>query len=137
MERKSRWIASSPRAHRETNGFDLPQPRKENVPCAMEPTLEFQKRIQPALDTAIVQILEFAVCCGFVPSWLSQLLQFPLGIDNDVLTVKYKDGEKTIIVTPETSTVRIEPGARSELHKRARIVAAVSQGIEGKRYSQQ
>jgi hypothetical protein len=55
------------------------------------------------------------------------------GIDGDVLTVKYKDGEKKIIVTPETSIVRFEPGARSELHKGTKIVATVSQGADGDR----
>jgi hypothetical protein len=52
-------------------------------------------------------------------------------IDGDVLTVKYKDGEKRIIVTPETSIVRFEPGDRSELREGTKIVATVSQNPDG------
>jgi hypothetical protein len=55
------------------------------------------------------------------------------GIDGDELTIKYKDGEKKVIVTPETSIVRFEPGDRSELKQGAKIVATVLQGPDGGR----
>jgi hypothetical protein len=37
------------------------------------------------------------------------------GVDGQVLTVKYKGGEKKLLVTPETVVVTYEPGDRSEL----------------------
>ena len=37
------------------------------------------------------------------------------GVDGQMLTVKYKGGEKKLIVTPETSVVTYEPGDKSEL----------------------
>ncbi len=37
--------------------------------------------------------------------------------EGDILTVTYKDGEKKIVVTPETSIVRFEPGDFSELRQ--------------------
>lgn len=44
------------------------------------------------------------------------------GVDGQVLTVKYKDGEKKIIVTPDTPVVTYVPGDRSELKPGAKIV---------------
>lgn len=37
------------------------------------------------------------------------------GVDGQMLTVKYKGGEKKLVVTPETSVVTYEPGDKSEL----------------------
>jgi hypothetical protein len=37
------------------------------------------------------------------------------GVDGQMLTVKYKGGEKKLVVTPETSVVTYVPGDRSEL----------------------
>lgn len=51
----------------------------------------------------------------------------------DVLTVTYKDGEKKITVTPETSIVRFEPGDISELSHGAKIVATVLERPDGLR----
>ncbi len=44
------------------------------------------------------------------------------GVDGQVLTVKYKDGEKKIIVTPDTPVVTYVPAERSELKPGAKIV---------------
>jgi hypothetical protein len=43
------------------------------------------------------------------------------GVDGPVLTVKYKDGEKKLIVTPTTPIVRYEIGDKSELKPGAKI----------------
>ncbi len=51
--------------------------------------------------------------------------------EGDVLTVTYKDGEKKIVVTPETSVVRFEPGDFSELRQGAKIVATVLDKPDG------
>jgi hypothetical protein len=53
------------------------------------------------------------------------------GADGDVLTITYKDGEKKIIVTPETSIVRFEAGELSELRQGAKIVATVVERADG------
>jgi Cu/Ag efflux protein CusF len=49
------------------------------------------------------------------------------GVDGPVITVKYKDGEKKIVVPPGTPIVRYEVGQKSELKPGANIniVAAV------------
>ena len=51
--------------------------------------------------------------------------------DGDVLTITYKDGEKRVPVTSETSIVRFEPGQRSELVPGAKIVAIVQDHADG------
>lgn len=51
--------------------------------------------------------------------------------EGDVLTITYKDGEKKIIVTPETPIVRFEPGDFSELRQGAKIVATVQDRADG------
>ncbi|HEY0235481.1 MAG TPA: hypothetical protein VGC86_10595 [Afipia sp.] len=51
--------------------------------------------------------------------------------DGDVLTVTYKDGEKTFVITPETAVVRFEPGDVSELRPGAKIVATVQEKPDG------
>ena len=43
------------------------------------------------------------------------------GVDGLAVTVKYKDGEKKIIVTPTTPIVRYEVGDKSELKPGAGI----------------
>lgn len=53
------------------------------------------------------------------------------GTDGDILTVTYKDGERKIVVTPETSIVRFEPGDFSELRQGAKIVATVLDKTDG------
>lgn len=54
-------------------------------------------------------------------------------IDGDVLVIKYKDGERKVIVTPDTSIVRFEPGQRSELQEGAKVVATILQGPGGEK----
>jgi hypothetical protein len=46
------------------------------------------------------------------------------GVDGPVITVKYKDGEKKIIVGPNTPIVRYQVGTRSELKAGAAISVA-------------
>lgn len=43
------------------------------------------------------------------------------GVDGQVLTVKYRDGEKKIVVPPEATILRYEVGSRSELKPGANI----------------
>ena len=47
-----------------------------------------------------------------------------VGVDGPVITVKYKDGEKKIIVGPGTPIVRYQVGTRSELKPGAAISVA-------------
>lgn len=44
------------------------------------------------------------------------------GKDGDVLTVKYKDGEKKVIVTPQTAIAAAAPGSKDELKVGAQII---------------
>jgi hypothetical protein len=37
------------------------------------------------------------------------------GVDGQTLTVKYKDGEKTVLVPPDTPIVAVTPGSKDEL----------------------
>jgi hypothetical protein len=37
------------------------------------------------------------------------------GVDGQTLTVKYKDGEKKVIIPPDTPIVKVEPGSKDEL----------------------
>jgi hypothetical protein len=52
------------------------------------------------------------------------------GTDGQTLTVKYKDGEKKVIVPPTTPIVRFNPGSKDDLKGGAQffIVAATKQG---------
>src|SRR5664279_1519061 len=45
------------------------------------------------------------------------------GNDGHALTVKYKDGEKKVLVTPDTAVVTYVPADKSELKAGARIIA--------------
>ena len=49
------------------------------------------------------------------------------GKDGEVLMVKYKDGEKKIIVTPHTVIAAVAPGNKSELKAGAHIVIFASE----------
>ena len=51
--------------------------------------------------------------------------------DGKTLTVKYKDGEKKIIVSADTPVVTYEPGQRSELIAGAKIIATVASKPDG------
>ena len=50
--------------------------------------------------------------------------QIVKGVDGDVITLKYKDGEKKIIVTPQTVIVTYVAGDKSELKSGAKIFIA-------------
>ena len=54
------------------------------------------------------------------------------GVDGPVLSVKYKDGEKKIAVTPETTVVTFEMGNKDDLKPGIRIfVAAAKKQADG------
>ncbi|HEY0220553.1 MAG TPA: hypothetical protein VGC26_12440 [Afipia sp.] len=53
------------------------------------------------------------------------------GNDGHVLTVKYKDGEKQVVVTPDTELVTFVPAERSELKPGAQIVAFTIRSDDG------
>ena len=42
--------------------------------------------------------------------------------DGNVLTVKYKDGEKKVLVTPQTAIVKVVPGDKSEVKAGAKVI---------------
>jgi hypothetical protein len=50
--------------------------------------------------------------------------QLVKGVDGDVITLKYKEGEKKIVVTPQTTIVTYVPGDKSELKPGAKIFIA-------------
>lgn len=50
--------------------------------------------------------------------------QMVKGVDGDVITLKYKEGEKKIVVTPQTTIVTYVPGNKSELKPGAKIFIA-------------
>ena len=49
------------------------------------------------------------------------------GVDGQVLTLKYKDGEKKLLVTPETAIVAFAPGDRAEVKAGTKIFIAAAQ----------
>jgi hypothetical protein len=51
--------------------------------------------------------------------------------DGRTLTVKYRGGEKQVVVTPETAVVKLVPGKRSDLQEGAKIVAATARTADG------
>ena len=54
------------------------------------------------------------------------------GVDGQTLTLKYKDGEKKIIVPPDTPVVTYTPGDKSELKPGVKIfVAAANKQADG------
>ena len=54
------------------------------------------------------------------------------GVDGPVLTVKYKDGEKKIVVTPETQVVTYVIGNKADLKPGIKIfVGAAKKGADG------
>ncbi len=46
--------------------------------------------------------------------------------DGETLTVKYKDGEKKVIVTPQTVIAAVAPGNKSELKAGAQVIVMAS-----------
>jgi hypothetical protein len=54
------------------------------------------------------------------------------GVEGPVLTVKYKDGEKKVLVTPETQVVTYVIGAKADLKPGIKIfVGAAKKGADG------
>jgi hypothetical protein len=53
--------------------------------------------------------------------------QMVKGVDGDEITLKYKDGEKKIVVTPQTVIVTYVPGSKDELKPGAKIFIAGAQ----------
>jgi hypothetical protein len=48
------------------------------------------------------------------------------GVDGQILSVKYKDGEKKLLVTPETVVVTYVPGSKEELKPGTKIFVAAA-----------
>ena len=53
------------------------------------------------------------------------------GVDGQILSVKYKDGEKKIAVTPETAIVSYVPGNRADLKPGTKIFVAAKKQPDG------
>jgi hypothetical protein len=51
--------------------------------------------------------------------------------EGDVLTIKYKGGEKRVVVSPETSLVTYVPGDKSELKPGAKVIASIKKRADG------
>jgi len=54
-----------------------------------------------------------------------------VGNDGHTLLVKYKDGEKKVLVTPETPVVTYVPADKSDLKAGAKIIAFIKQRPDG------
>jgi hypothetical protein len=54
-----------------------------------------------------------------------------VGNDGHTLLVKYKDGEKKVLVTPDTPVVTYVPADKSDLKPGAKIIAFVKQRADG------
>ena len=48
-------------------------------------------------------------------------------VDGHMLTLKYKDGEKKLLVTPQTAIVSFAPGDRAEVKAGTKIFIAAAQ----------
>jgi len=58
--------------------------------------------------------------------------QIVIGVDGQILTLKYKDGEKKIVVTPDTMIVTYVPGDKSEITPGTKIfIAAAKKQADG------
>jgi len=58
--------------------------------------------------------------------------QVVTGVDGHTLSVKYKDGEKKLVVPPDTPIVTYVPGDKSELKPGAKIfIAAAAKQADG------
>ena len=53
------------------------------------------------------------------------------GVDGQMLSVKYKDGEKKILVTPDTAVVTYVPGDRTDLKPGTKIFVAAKKQSDG------
>jgi hypothetical protein len=54
-----------------------------------------------------------------------------VGNEGHVLTVKYKDGEKKVTVTPDTPVVTYVPATKSDLKAGAKVIAAMKKLADG------
>ena len=54
-----------------------------------------------------------------------------VGIDDHTLLVKYKDGEKKVLVSPETPVVTYVPGDKSDLKAGAKVIAFMKKLPDG------
>ena len=54
-----------------------------------------------------------------------------VGNQGHMLTVKYKDGEKKVTVTPDTPVVTYVPAAKSDLKAGAKVIAAMKKLADG------
>lgn len=52
-------------------------------------------------------------------------------VDGQMLTLKYKDGEKKLLVTPKTATVAYAPGDRAELKPGIKFIAVAQKQPDG------
>jgi hypothetical protein len=52
-------------------------------------------------------------------------------VDGQMLTLKYKDGEKKLLVTPKTAIVAYAPGDRTELKPGIKIIAVAQKQADG------
>jgi hypothetical protein len=58
--------------------------------------------------------------------------QIVTGVDGQILTLKYKDGEKRILVTPDTMIITYVPGDKSEITPGTKIfIAAAKKQADG------
>jgi len=53
------------------------------------------------------------------------------GNDGQTLTIKYKDGEKKVVVSPDTPVVTYAPADKSELKPGAKVIAFVKKLPDG------
>jgi hypothetical protein len=53
------------------------------------------------------------------------------GVDGPVLSVKYKDGEKKLMVTPETVVVTYVPGTKDEVKPGTKVFVAAKKQADG------
>jgi hypothetical protein len=53
------------------------------------------------------------------------------GVDGPVLSVKYKDGEKKLVVTPETVVVTYVPGSKDEIRPGTKVFVAAKKQPDG------
>ena len=54
-----------------------------------------------------------------------------VGNDTHTLTVKYKDGEKKVVVSPDTPVVTYVPAGKSELKAGAKVIAFIKKQPDG------
>jgi hypothetical protein len=53
------------------------------------------------------------------------------GNDGHTLLIKYKDGEKKVVVSPDTPVVTYVPADRSDLKAGAKVIASMKQVPDG------